>query len=218
MLRNGVFRRRNLPHWDVENKPVFVTARLFGTLPGASWQRVQEHRAELAWKAERLRLSPMERERWRSKRLFQFIDELLDAETPNPPLTDPRLAPLVESAMRHFDGVRYDLLSYTIMPSHLHWLFRPLEPWALRAVNESRTRGRERTPREIITHSLQSYTATQCNRVLGRRGCFWQAEAYDHWVRDEPELARIIAYIEQNPVRARLCAQPTDWPWTMRRP
>ena len=212
-----MFRRRNLPHWDVENRPVFVTVRLFGTLPGASWRRVQTYRAELARKAERLQLSPSERERWRSKRLFLFLDELLDAEMPDPPLSDPRLAPLVESAMRFFDGERYDLLSYSIMPSHLHWLFRPLESWAVRAVAEASSRGRERTPREIITHSVQSYTATQCNRVLGRQGCFWQAETFDHWVRDDSELARIIHYIEQNPVRARLCTQAQDWPWTMQK-
>jgi hypothetical protein len=31
---------------------------------------------------------------------------------------------------------------------------------------------------------------------------FWQAESYDHRVRDEREHLRIVAYIENNPVKA----------------
>ena len=169
----------------------------------------------MANKAERLRLSSADREHWRAKRLFLFIDSLLDAQTPDTPLTDPRLATILESSFRHFAGERYDLISYSIMPSHLHWLFRPIESWAEVAVAASRRNQRPRTPREIITHSFQSYTATQCNRVLNRTGPFWQSETFDHWVRTEAELARIIRYIDQNPVRAGLVAKAEEWPWRM---
>jgi hypothetical protein len=40
---------------------------------------------------------------------------------------------------------------------------------------------------------------------------FWQE---DHWVRDGKELARIMAYIEDNPVRAGLVATPEAYPWS----
>ena len=38
--------------------------------------------------------------------------------------------------------------------------------------------------------------------------------AYDHWVRNEREFHRIVAYIEENPVSAGLAATPEDWPWS----
>jgi hypothetical protein len=43
-----------------------------------------------------------------------------------------------------------------------------------------------------IFQSLKRHTARQSNLVLGRSGAFWQDESYDHIVRDEAELERII--------------------------
>ena len=39
-------------------------------------------------------------------------------------------------------------------------------------------------------------------------------ESYDHWVRDEAEFERIKRYIENNPVKAGLVAQASDYPWS----
>ena len=69
----------------------------------------------------------------------------------------------------------------------------------------------ERGPREIIMHSIKLYTARECNRILGRKGQFWQDESYDHCVRNEAELWRIIEYIEMNPVKANYIASPEEW-------
>jgi len=44
----------------------------------------------------------------------------------------------------------------------------------------------------------------EANLLLGRTGAFWQHESYDHWVRNEREFNRIVAYIEENPVSAGL--------------
>jgi putative DNA methylase len=63
-------------------------------------------------------------------------------------------------------------------------------------------------------HSLKSYTAHEANRLLSRTGSFWQDESYDHWVRDEDELGRIIDYIALNPVSAKLVAKPYEWFWS----
>ena len=71
-----------------------------------------------------------------------------------------------------------------------------------------------RTPRESISHSIQSYTANQCNRLLGKTGSFWQIETFDHYARDEAEVFRIIHYIEQNPVVAGLVSRPEDYRWS----
>jgi putative transposase len=52
---------------------------------------------------------------------------------------------------------------------------------------------------------------------MGRCGAFWQAESYDHCVRDDDELEQIIQYVEFNPVKARLVDQPEQWPFSSAR-
>jgi len=44
---------------------------------------------------------------------------------------------------------------------------------------------------------LKGLTAHEANRILGRTGPFWQAESYDHPVRDGREFGPIHGYIEQ---------------------
>jgi hypothetical protein len=66
-------------------------------------------------------------------------------------------------------------------------------------------------PLSNIMHSLKSYTAHEANLILDRDGSFWQRESYDHWVRDEDELERIVHYIDDNAVAAKLAPRPHDW-------
>jgi putative transposase len=76
----------------------------------------------------------------------------------------------------------YELGAYVVMSNHVHVLLLP-------RISPSR-----------LMQSLKGATAREANRVLGRTGeTFWQAESYDHWVRDEKEWERIAAYIENNP-------------------
>jgi putative transposase len=43
---------------------------------------------------------------------------------------------------------------------------------------------------------------------------FWQDESYDHWIRSERELQKIIRYVEWNPVKAGLADSVEQWPWS----
>jgi hypothetical protein len=43
---------------------------------------------------------------------------------------------------------------------------------------------------------------------------FWQAESYEHWVRDDKQAERIKAYIENNPVKAGLVTHAEDYRWS----
>ena len=61
----------------------------------------------------------------------------------------------------------------------------------------------------------KGFTARAANKLLDRTGQpFWQAETYDHWIRDEKERAKVIAYIEYNPVRAGLVPEAADFRWS----
>ena len=91
----------------------------------------------------------------------------------------------------------YELGAYVVMENHVHVLLLP------------------RIALSRLLQSLKGFTAREANRMLGRTGePFWQAESYDHWVRDEAEYARIARYIENNPVKAGLVARAEDYPWS----
>jgi len=113
------------------------------------------------------------------------------------------IAQLVADSLQHRDGTVYELLGFCIMPNHMHVVFRPLRD------------ADDRYPSvTAIMQSLKGYTAYEANRLLNRRAQFWQRESYDHWVRDEKELLRIISYVISNPVKAGLTEHWQDWPWT----
>jgi putative transposase len=61
---------------------------------------------------------------------------------------------------------------------------------------------------------LKGSTSRLCNKELNRTGKFWHHESYDHYVRDEAELDRIIKYIVNNPVKAGLVNDWKDWKFT----
>jgi putative transposase len=211
MVDNGIFRRRHLPHWDVEGHPFFITGCLHGSLPAAGLKRFRQYQDELQARPRPAGMSESEWEHRKQKLLFAFVDDLLDQKSPVEHLRDERQAAIVQNAFPRFAGERYTLLAFVVMPSHHHWMFLPNPDWAVKAVQESVRAGKRRTPREIISHGIQSYTATMCNRVRGETGVYWQSETFDHWVRDEAEAFRIIEYIEHNPVKAGLAEQPEDW-------
>jgi len=65
-----------------------------------------------------------------------------------------------------------------------------------------------------ITQGLKGYTAREANRLLGRRGAFWQDEGFDHWIRDESRYENCILYMDRNPVEAGLCDLPEEYSWS----
>jgi REP element-mobilizing transposase RayT len=62
-----------------------------------------------------------------------------------------------------------------------------------------------------IMHSIKSFTALEANRALARTGSFWMREVFDRYIRSEAHYNRVFRYIENNPVKARLCSSPDDW-------
>jgi type I restriction enzyme R subunit len=201
------FRRRCLPHWDVAGAPVFVTSCLQGSVPARGQLDIAAYRAALENGPIPAGLSTPEWNLRRRKLVFARMDEWLDQRPAVRHLADARLAQPVVDAMFHFAGERYDLLAYVVMPSHIHWVFLPLEHW----VHSLGDAAIKRTPRERIVHSVNRQSGFDCNKLLGTSGSFWQHESYDHWVRDVAELERIILYVEGNAVKAGLAASPAEF-------
>ena len=106
-------------------------------------------------------------------------------------LRTPALAEIVARSLYHFDGERYLLLDFVIMP----------KPRSL-AGDVSR--------RECMLEQCESwkhFTATQLNRQLHDQGRFWQSDAFDHLLRSEEPFEYLRRYIADNPAKAGLNAE-----------
>jgi len=196
----GLHTRGYLPHLKREGAVYFVSFRLADTLPRDVLLRFKQERDAILEnaKAQRAPLTLTQQEQ-----LFLWycdkVDAYLDAGHGECFLRQPELAGLVAGAFKFFDGDRYELRAWVVMPNHTHVVVWPHPPWTL----------------SNVLHSWKSYTANQANQRLGRQGKrFWQVESFDHLVRNEEDLARCCAYTVNNPVKAGLCARPEAWPWS----
>ena len=125
------------------------------------------------------------------------IEHYLDENYGSGYLRDTRIASVLQDTLLKWDGERYKLISWVIMPNHAHILLT-LEQGV--SVSE-------------IMHSIKSYTAHEANKLLNRQGQFWAKEYFDRYIRDYKHFASTIKYIENNPVKARLCSSPEKWPY-----
>ncbi|MBI5772058.1 MAG: transposase [Verrucomicrobia bacterium] len=189
-VRQGAY----LPHWTLAGATYAVCFRLADSLPRsvvADWRR---ERAALLAEARDSegRLTPAVQERLRE--LFSTrVEAFLDAGQGCCELRQPEIAQRVIDALRHFHDIRYRLAAWCVMPNHVHVVVEPLGGHALSA----------------ILKSWKGFCGKEANRLLGRQGDFWQAEYYDHLIRDEAEFVHAVRYVLENPAKVRL----VDWPW-----
>ncbi len=187
--RSIAWRSRGyLPHFDQPQLLQSLTIRLYDAVP----ETVLE-----AWKAElshQGRADASSQDVEIRKRIARYEDAGHGACW----LRDKRIAALVENALLHFDGQRYRLIAWCVMPNHVHGLIETQEDW----------------PLATLVHSWKSYTAHRANQILGRCGELWFREYHDRFIRDDRHFANAVAYIEQNPVKAGLAGLPEAWRWS----
>jgi putative DNA methylase len=169
--------RGYLPHFDAPGIRQMITYRLHDAMPAS-----RRHE----WEA----LLELEDERERRIK----IEAYLDAGHGECYLRRPEIAALVEENLLRFDGERYRLLTWVVMPNHVHTLVETAN-----------------TPLADILHGWKSYTGKAANRRLGRSGDFWQAEYFDRFIRDEEHFHKALRYIENNPVKAGLVKMYETW-------
>jgi REP element-mobilizing transposase RayT len=89
---------------------------------------------------------------------------------------------IVEDALFFFDGKRYDLIAFVVMPNHIHILMKLRE-------------GHELTE---IMRSIKSFTAKKINENEKSTGPVWQSESYDRLIRDQKHFENVVRYIIAN--------------------
>ena len=177
---------RYLPHWRQPGTTYFVTFRLGDSVPAVKLKQWEhelktwlEKHPEPHCEADRLEYH---------QRFSERFQEWLDAGEGECLLKNSKVSAIVENELLHFDGERYVLGHYVIMPNHVHVLIRPLGDAVLAE----------------ITHSWKSFAAHEINGLLNRKGSLWQPESFDCIVRHEAQLEKFSAYIYENPTKAKL--------------
>ncbi len=186
-------RSNDLPHWTQPGATYSVTFRLADAIPATVASRLRKEREELLRQEEAH--GQLSREnRQRVYALFSDrVDKLLDSGKGKCILRDPANAKTVQDALLHFNGNRYQLWAWCIMPNHVHVVFTPDEGHSL----------------ESILHSWKSLTAHQMRDGSTEDPAIWQKESYDHLVRDDTDFLHCVKYTLSNPTYAGL----KDWRW-----
>ncbi len=178
--------RHRLSHWQQSNRYYFITWRLADSLPAAKMAELNQARE--TWLQANPRPWDPDTEAAYHRNFSSRIDEWLDAGTGECWLRQPENAAIVAAALTHFDGQRYDLRTFVVMPNHVHVLVRLF-------------------PEQDLPKTVQgwkSFTAKTINGRLGREGKVWQEDYFDRLIRDEAHLFRAGEYIARNPVKAGL--------------
>ncbi len=165
------FYRRNLPHYQPEDGIFFITTRLAFSLPEYILKELQTKK-ELFEKAIKYIDDQNKKELIKEfhKSYFIKFDEFLDKFNKSPKwLYKTEIAKIVEDNLNYWNEKRYLLLSYCIMPNHLHLMIKPLK-----------TENNIYESLKKIMFGMKSYTANECNKILERTGQFWHNESAEH--------------------------------------
>jgi REP element-mobilizing transposase RayT len=171
------FYHRNLPHWHPPGRSIFLTWRLYGSLPQTVINQLLVIRQQLSKRKAVTSGWSKDKRLLEYKRLFAKVDAILDKAATGPLwLKEREVAGLVQEALLEKYAHLYTLWSYVVMANHLHVLLKPKSGSTI----------------EAITKHLKGYTAREANRLLHRTGQrFWQDESFDSLVA---RSSRVFSY------------------------
>jgi putative transposase len=176
--------RGYLPHYDKPGTMQMLTFRLADAMPAD-----RRHEWELFLKIEDGRVQ-------RTK-----LEAYLDLGYGECLLRKSSLASALENVLLKFDGERYRIAAWVIMPNHVHVL---VELWTM--------------PLGQLVKGWKGPGARLINQMTGRNGQLWQDDYWDRFIRDEDHFRTALKYIESNPVKAGLAKLAADWTWSSANP
>jgi putative transposase len=125
----------------------------------------------------------------------EWADKIFDRGYGERLLAHPANAAIVEQALLHGDGQRYQLAAWCVMPTHVHVVLEQMPD----------------CPLGKVVHSWKSFTAHEINKRERRTGQIWRREYFDRFMRSPMQFEWTVNYVENNPVAAKLVEHPQDW-------
>jgi putative transposase len=173
----GWHDRGYIPHFDANTLLQHVVFRTNGSLPKFVLDQIQSVNSQTG---------------------RAMMDSALDHSPDGSTFSEPEFANIMQDSLLYFDGKRYDLQAWCVMPNHVHVVVIVYSDALL----------------SKVVQSWKQATARQVNRILGRTGHVFALDYFDRFVRNLPQAERLIHYVEANPVKAGLCATAHDWRWS----
>lgn len=198
------FYRRNLPHIQPEDAVFFITYRLFFELPAEYRIKINTMKSEFQQRTNLLNAKQREIEKYKFEIILSEFEDDFIGKFRNSPLwlNENDIAGVVKDSLFWCTQKFFDLFAFCIMPNHVHLIIRPLE------------KNEKPYPLQEIMYDHKHFTAREANKILHRKGYFWQDEHYDHYIRNEKEFYNILNYVYMNPVKANLVNEPEEWEHT----
>ena len=185
------------PHWSQAGAIVFVIFRTKDSIPKEVVERW--HHEKIRWLKQRgvpftgnftdaISKLPIEDAASFRKTFNRQRETQLDQCHGSSVLRDPKLAKIVADSLLHFNGDRYAMGDFIVMPNHVPLLAAFMSQEGMRKQFDS----------------WLHWTATQINRAIGSSGNFWQEEPFDHLVRSNEQYDYLRKYIRDNSAKANL--------------
>lgn len=150
------------------------------------------------------------------------LEDYLDRGVGECHFRDERIAKIAEDALLYFHNDRYELLAWSVMPNHVHVLvdvrmmplYKIVQNWKVHIENRARkTSNPERRAPSRLDGKPTSNEPGRCPALRLK----WQREYWDTFMRDEKQERKAVRYLENNPVKAKLCRTPTEWAFSSAR-
>ena len=188
-----------MPHYNAHDKYQIITYRLSDSLPKKVFEKIE------------LKFTQEEKLKRRRE-----IEIQMDRGYGSCLLKNYECAKIIIDNWKYFDRKRYDLISYVVMPNHVHLLIRSynfeigylVKSWKSYSAKAIRKYYASLTNAECHS-ALQEQTS-----ILQKGNPFWQREYWDRFIRDEKHFRYAINYIHENPVKAGLVQTPIQWPFS----
>ena len=199
--------RNYLPH--IENqKCQMITFRLYDSVPKSVIEQWKSTLADLQTPNGSQASSLQDKNKTQTqasslhkietRRILKLLDKYEDAGYGQCYLKDDRAAEIVKNALFYYHQVKYEVISWCIMPNHVHVLISLLKEVSL----------------SEILHSWRSFSSNEINKLFNRTGRLWMPEYFDRYIRDEDHFNNVVNYIHNNPVKAGLVDDPTRYRWS----
>ena len=174
------WHRGYLPHIEVIGVPMFLTWNLIDAIPD-NLRRQARIIANDEQVAEKRRL-----------RYIAMLEKIADRGYGSCLLRQPANAQVVANTLRHWDGERYQLHSWCVMPNHVHVVLTIASGQRL----------------DSLIGSWKKYSSARIDhRQHGPS--LWHREYFDRFARSSSDTERWSRYTINNPSKAGL----HDWPW-----
>lgn len=172
----------HLPHWQQSGKLVFITCHLGDSLPQSVLEEIRKEKQQWLEKHPEP-LSSKDKAEY-AQLFTEKTEQYLDAGYGSCIFQEDYCANILKESLNFYDGVKYHLVSYVIMPNHLHVLLYLID------VSRYSLSG--------IMKGIKGNTTYQINKHLGTTGSIWHQDFYDRMIRNKQHLDNTLNYIKKN--------------------